>query len=389
MLGLPRTPGISIHAPRAGSDLKERSKYACQYGFQSTLPVRGATHHFPAVGQVAIFQSTLPVRGATGGQHFGPKAGQISIHAPRAGSDRRLRSCGNTPAYFNPRSPCGERRRRATDHRQADYFNPRSPCGERRLKALEDASSSIFQSTLPVRGATDAVSYELERQAFQSTLPVRGATELRASLYAEQRISIHAPRAGSDQGQRVRSRQECDFNPRSPCGERLASCCTRRSSRSFQSTLPVRGATCAATIPRSAYRRISIHAPRAGSDGGASPPYPDTDHFNPRSPCGERPVRRGLSVRSCQISIHAPRAGSDAWRPLKPVSTSYFNPRSPCGERRAGKLSNTRTLRFQSTLPVRGATALPEPQRRRKGISIHAPRAGSDTTDSEGYYTIV
>ena len=38
--------GISIHAPRAGSDYLNIIYYPVVYGFQSTLPVRGATHKF-------------------------------------------------------------------------------------------------------------------------------------------------------------------------------------------------------------------------------------------------------------------------------------------------------------------------------------------------------
>ena len=56
-------------------------------------------------------------------------------------------------------------------------------------------------------------------------------------------------------------------------------------------------------------------------------------YFNPRSPCGERPV-------SC--------------RDL-PAATN-FNPRSPCGERLYSKFIMSMILIFQSTLPVWGAT---------------------------------
>ena len=39
----------------------------------------------------------------------------ISIHAPRVGSDRMQRSKNSRQKYFNPRSPCGERQQRCTD----------------------------------------------------------------------------------------------------------------------------------------------------------------------------------------------------------------------------------------------------------------------------------
>ena len=56
----------------------------------------------------------------------------------------------------------------------------------------------------------------------------------------------------------------------------------------------------------------------------------------------------------------------------------YFNPRSPGGERpRPGPVGPT-ILPFQSTLPVWGATETPRFVERHLGISIHAPRVGSD-----------
>ena len=78
--------------------------------FQSTLPVWGATEIRPLATASVRFQSTLPVWGAT---DRAPAAGarqQISIHAPRVGSDET--SIRNLFAIvdFNPRSPCGERR---------------------------------------------------------------------------------------------------------------------------------------------------------------------------------------------------------------------------------------------------------------------------------------
>ena len=55
---------------------------------------------------------------------------------------------------------------------------------------------------------------------------------------------------------------------------------------------------------------ISIHAPHAGSDVIHPGDVIKLLYFNPRSPCGERPARRGSTLHSID-----------------------FNPRSPCGER--------------------------------------------------------
>ena len=52
------------------------------------------------------------------------------------------------------------------------------------------------------------------------------------------------------------------------------------------------------------------------------------------------PVRGATALRLCENSMH-----------------KDFNPRSPCGERRQKPYAKLRGLLFQSTLPVRGATA--------------------------------
>ena len=108
---------------------------------------------------------------------------------------------------------------------------------------------------------------------------------------------------------------------------------TFRRAEIFQSTLPVRGAT-ALGEHCPLLKQISIHAPRAGSDGTG------LDHGGP----------------SAHISIHAPRAGSDS---IHTLNSSVIH-------------------RFQSTLPVRGATIEFSGWATDVFISIHAPRAGSD-----------
>ena len=101
---------ISIHAPREGSDNQSTSKREREEDFYprsprgerlgfllifllitkflSTLPARGATISPPSLGVAGGFLSTLPARGATRvRQAQAVKRPQISIHAPREGSD--------------------------------------------------------------------------------------------------------------------------------------------------------------------------------------------------------------------------------------------------------------------------------------------------------------
>ena len=124
------------------------------------------------------------------------------------------------------------------------YFNPRSPCGERHCTGRTNASCMYFNPRSPCG----------ERPLFHTPINKRG------------QISIHAPLAGSDvtvsDGQQLKLQ--------------------------FQSTLPLRGATHQIGQSRSA-KAISIHAPLAGSDTGLHGGVHALKHFNPRSPCGERP----------------------------------------------------------------------------------------------------
>ena len=78
------------------------------------------------------------------------------------------------------------------------------------------------------------------------------------------------------------------------------------------------------------------------------------------------------------ISIHAPHAGSDGTGSSRGAGPANFNPRSPCGERRLVIIPGVVLVRFQSTLPMRGATVTNLGDAAKAKISIHAPHAGSD-----------
>ena len=95
-------------------------------------------------------------------------------------------------------------------------------------------------------------------------------------------------------------------------------------------------------------------------------------YFNPRSPCGERRVMPLGCDYFCYFNPRSP-CGE---RP-KPTGRrwphSNFNPRSPCGERRLCGVTRAHYIKFQSTLPVRGATAK-MPKRNHVGLYSHACR---------------
>ena len=123
---------ISIHTPLAGSDAMPE------------LFVRDRLRisiHTPLAGSDTGAVESIEIQG-------------ISIHTPLAGSDVQSNPSTNFPFYFNPHSPCGERR-----------FH-RAMRGE----------TEIFPSTLPLRGATITLCRRRNAHLFQSTLPLRGAT---------------------------------------------------------------------------------------------------------------------------------------------------------------------------------------------------------------------
>ena len=170
--------GISIHAPRMGSD---DGRF---------LPSRSPSDFNPRSPD-----------GERPSRMIFPRLKRISIHAPRMGSDRERRTARTGSTHFNPRSPDGERRSSAcSSESSSPYFNPRSPDGERRVTLSrvigvsnfnprspdgERRSRLIwvrslpysFQSTLPGWGATihldSAITVD---NVFQSTLPGWGAT---------------------------------------------------------------------------------------------------------------------------------------------------------------------------------------------------------------------
>ena len=99
--------------------------------------------------------------------------------------------------------------------------------------------------------------------------PRMGSDPCRSGCRNYDAISIHAPRMGSDSPSALPKSGFSHFNPRSPDGERL----------------PV--------------SRFAMPSP---------------SNFNPRSPDGERLTNGGIHCLRLKISIHAPRMGSDLWR---------------------------------------------------------------------------
>ena len=201
------------------------------------------------------------------------------------------------------------------------------------MSAMKIIKRGIFQSTLPARGATEPMISLFGAFVFQSTLPARGATSFVA----------------------FRQRLPCNFNPRSPHGERQEATSGAPAAGDFNPRSP-HGERPTDGDAQAPPRKISIHAPRTGSDNSAlgnvsihaqfqstlpargatnrRSSTPNQSNFNPRSPHGERHI--------CDSAVKS--------------ADPHFNPRSPHGERPIAPQAPGAFRRFQSTLPARGAT---------------------------------
>ena len=150
---------------------------------------------------------------------------------------------------------------------------------------------------------------------FQSTHPVWGAT-------------WSGRRSGHFSGY---------FNPRTPCGVRLAFIANEVLSLVISIHAPRVG--CDDKTQKRTYHNALFQSthPVWGATALSPPSLQSPPNFNPRTPCGVRHVPNREMSRPKRISIHAPRVGCDF------TSTT----------------SSWCLARFQSTHPVWGATCPP------------------------------
>ena len=211
----------------------------------------------------------------------------ISTHAPHTGSDLPSGSGDST----------------------RPNFNSRSPYGERLLQVTEALTRLTFQLTLPIRGAIvnsykDGVSLSISTHA-----PHTGSDTCSAVSDERHGISTHAPHTGSDPPRYATTSRSCNFNSRSPYGERSS---------------PMSGdsATCSYFNSRSPY----------GERYTTTSTSPAQRDFNSRSPYGERYSWARISDVDVTFQLTLPIRGA-----ITSLSTcgmgADFNSRSPYGER--------------------------------------------------------
>ena len=104
--------------------------------------------------------------------------GQISTHAPRAGSDPGIILTFFSATHFNPRSPCGERLKSLNNYAAAFDISTHAPrAGSDRHHSINSIEVVLISTHAPRAGSDQGRRQGFALSvAFQPTLPVRGAT---------------------------------------------------------------------------------------------------------------------------------------------------------------------------------------------------------------------
>ena len=191
--------------------------------FQSTHPLRGATRaRYDFIKIIKDFNPRTPCGVRPAPASLPSNTPTISIHAPLAGcDDDRGQKLDGHGAFqsTHPLRGATVRRARHLPHRR--NFNPRTPCGVRRKGTFRPAARLNFNPRTPCGVRLESVYHFEDDPKFQSTHPLRGATIAGKAQALGGQISIHAPLAGCDGVAVFVSLSVSDFNPRTPCGVRL------------------------------------------------------------------------------------------------------------------------------------------------------------------------
>ena len=210
--------------------------------FNPRAPCGAQRMYFHWSGVILWFQSTRPMRGATPAESTIREHLSVSIHAPHAGRDEMRGELQKRINEFQSTRPM----------RGATLRSDRCPLPKR------------FQSTRPMRGATASASKMFGVPVVSIHAPHAGRDDVLINIGMTVAVSIHAPHAGRDVGSRFFGYFHRCFNPRAPCGARQRGWLDFKAGTKFQSTRPMRGATCRQF--RQDEIRVSIHAPHAGRD---------------------------------------------------------------------------------------------------------------------------
>ena len=156
---------------------------------------------------------------------------------------------------------------RDTVTKTRERFNPRAPCGARRRITRGAQPVGVGISThAPLAGRDVDSPAQTSVSGISTHAPLAGRdTDAARLLAVPWYFNPRAPCGARRVSPYGRCQRECNFNPRAPCGARLEVTTARPTQNNFNPRAP-----CGA-------RRTTPHLRM------------DSINFNPRAPCGARP----------------------------------------------------------------------------------------------------
>ena len=172
----PSAPCLSIHVPLAGNVLQNYCFFLCCKSFYPRSPCGERLEEERVGNDTVCFLSTFPLRGTSLLPLNSGNTIRLSIHVPLAGNVRDRQGQRSISLRFLSTFPL---RGTSPPTSPGDScrlpFYPRSPCGERLKRAARALRLPHFLSTFPLRG---------------TSLDAQPPAVLRA-------LSIHVPLAGN------------------------------------------------------------------------------------------------------------------------------------------------------------------------------------------------
>ena len=316
-------------------------------------------------------------------------AGQrISIHVLRVEDDAAGLRPGPGGLDFNPRPPCGGRQSADTAAQKDKKFQSTSSVW--RTTVLRDLPGHLQCISIHVLRVEDDPAAQSGRALmgyFNPRPPCGGRPYSHSKRHRAASISIHVLRVEDDATAAPYKEVIAYFNPRPPCGGRPGSATAGYTAQVFQSTSSV----WRTTPPRrhiirrytifqstsSVWRTtpevrkethvvdISIHVLRVEDDPPPTKEGGPHADFNPRPPCGGRPLTIASDTGPQAISIHVLRVEDDRTAGAGNHAHANFNPRPPCGGRHTRCKNQNQRQHFNPRPPCGGRLYA-----RRNGVKI-------------------
>ncbi len=192
---------------------------------------------------LTTFQSAPLLRGATGLVVEDCHGCEVSIRAPLARGDARLRPTTPRDGRFNPRPSCEGRQNQICRWKGRHCFNPRPSCEGRPRRVRGWPARWPFQSAPLLRGATTKTAACKQALAVSIRAPLARGDKWLMGTKSDEAVSIRAPLARGDIMSKHSRLSFCCFNPRPSCEGRPGLASLGAWVLVFQSAPLLRGAT--------------------------------------------------------------------------------------------------------------------------------------------------